>query len=226
MQQHIAHIAILVRDYDEAIAFYTEKLHFKLIEDKVLSPEKRWVLVQPCGKGGTAVLLAKAASAEQEAYIGRQTGGRVFLFLYTDNFERDYQNLLDQHIRIVRLPSVAPYGTVAVFEDLYGNLWDLIEPVQPSTPFYSTGILRIKNSLQIQQALEALQQLKMNTLQEPGCISFDVHQSREEPTQIILWECFREEADFIAHLQAKHVQDFLQQGWVDFDKGYTSSRRF
>ncbi|EIM78889.1 hypothetical protein A3SI_00455 [Nitritalea halalkaliphila LW7] len=222
MQQHIAHIAILVRDYDEAIAFYTEKLHFKLLEDTVLSSTKRWVLVQPVGKGGTAILLAKAASPEQEACIGRQTGGRVFLFLYTDNFKRDYQNLLDQNIRIVRPPSSEVYGTVVVFEDLYGNLWDLIEPIETRAPFYSTGILEISNGQEIDRVLLALQQLKAETLREPGCISFDIQQSLEDPTKIVLWECFQEEAAFNTHLHSKHVQDFLRQGLVRFEKGYTS----
>ncbi len=128
MNQKIAHIALVVEDYDDAIAFYTQKLNFILIEDTVLSETKRWVLVAPKGSGECCLLLAKAASEEQKSRIGNQTGGRVFLFLYTDNFERDYQNLQDQEISIVRKPSVETYGTVAVFEDLYGNLWDLIEP--------------------------------------------------------------------------------------------------
>lgn len=127
MNQHIAHIALVVEDYDAAIAFYTQKLHFKLIEDTVLSETKRWVLVAPQGEGKCCLLLAKAANEEQKSRIGYQTGGRVFLFLHTDNFERDYQNLLDQGIEIIREPSVEEYGTVAVFADLYGNLWDLIE---------------------------------------------------------------------------------------------------
>jgi catechol 2,3-dioxygenase-like lactoylglutathione lyase family enzyme len=129
MKQHIAHIALVVNDYDEAIAFYTEKLHFTLVEDTPLSDTKRWVLVAPPGSDGCKLLLAKAANGEQKSRVGNQTGGRVFLFLYTDNFQRDYQNLLHHNITIVREPSKEPYGTVAVFEDLYGNLWDLIEPV-------------------------------------------------------------------------------------------------
>jgi catechol 2,3-dioxygenase-like lactoylglutathione lyase family enzyme len=128
MNQKIAHIALVVNDYDEAIAFYTQKLNFTLIEDTVLSETKRWVLVAPKGSGECCLLLAKAANEEQKSRIGNQTGGRVFLFLHTDDFERDYQNLLDQKITIVRKPSVEAYGTVAVFEDLFGNLWDLIEP--------------------------------------------------------------------------------------------------
>lgn len=129
MKQAIAHIALVIEDYDEAIAFYTQKLHFDLIEDTRLSDTKRWVLVAPPGgSNGCHLLLAKAATVEQQSRIGNQTGGRVFLFLHTDNFQRDYQNLLDNGIKIVRTPSVEVYGTVAVFEDLYGNLWDLIEP--------------------------------------------------------------------------------------------------
>jgi len=128
VKQHLAHIALVVKDYDEAIEFYTKKLHFTLIEDTVLSETKRWVLVAPPGSEGCCLLLAKAAKEEQKTRIGNQTGGRVFLFLHTDDFARDYQNLLDQDIRIVREPSTEEYGTVAVFADLYGNLWDLIEP--------------------------------------------------------------------------------------------------
>ena len=128
MNQHLAHITVLVNDYDEAIKFYTEKLHFTLIENTFVTETKRWVLVEPTGSEGCSLLLAKAATEEQQRMVGNQTGGRVFLFLYTDNFQRDYQNLIDQKITIVREPSVEYYGTVAVFKDLYGNLWDLIEP--------------------------------------------------------------------------------------------------
>ena len=127
MKQRIAHIALVVADYDEAIAFYTQVLDFELIEDTQLTETKRWVLVKPKGGEGTALLLAQAVG-EQKAAIGNQSGGRVFLFLHTDNFERDYANLLMHKVKIVRPPSHEVYGTVAVFEDLYGNLWDLIEP--------------------------------------------------------------------------------------------------
>ena len=127
MNQRLAQIAIVVNDYDEAIKFYTEKLHFALLEDSKLSETKRWVLISPPGSEGCNLLLAKAANDEQKSRIGNQTGGRVFLFLHTDNFTRDYQNLQQQGIKIVREPAIESYGTVAVFEDLYGNLWDLIE---------------------------------------------------------------------------------------------------
>ena len=132
MKQRLAHVAIVVNDYDEAIKFYTEKLHFDLIEDTQLSETKRWVLVRPKGGDSCCLLLAKAASAEQLSHVGNQTGGRVFLFLHTDNFERDYQNLLEHKIEIVRQPQREEYGTVAVFKDLYGNLWDMIEPAEPN----------------------------------------------------------------------------------------------
>jgi catechol 2,3-dioxygenase-like lactoylglutathione lyase family enzyme len=128
MNQSIIHIALVVRDYDEAIAFYCQKLHFTLVED-TYQPEqdKRWVVVAPPGSSGTQLLLAQASTEEQEAFIGRQSGGRVFLFLSTDNFWRDYNEMVNAGINFVREPKDAPYGTVAVFEDLYGNLWDLIE---------------------------------------------------------------------------------------------------
>ena len=127
MNQQIAHIALVVNDYDEAIEFYTKKLNFILIEDTVLSETKRWVLVKPLGSS-CALLLAKAANEEQLSRVGNQTGGRVFLFLYTDDFKRDLKNLQDKAIKIVREPVEESWGMVAVFEDLYRNLWDLIEP--------------------------------------------------------------------------------------------------
>ncbi|MCU7551803.1 VOC family protein [Chitinophagaceae bacterium LB-8] len=128
MKQKIAQVAIVVDDYDEAIQFYTEKLHFTLVEDTVLSATKRWVVVAPPGSSGCRLLLAKAANEEQKSRVGNQTGGRVFLFLHTDNLQRDYQNLLDHKIKIIREPAKETWGTVTVFEDLYGNLWDMIEP--------------------------------------------------------------------------------------------------
>jgi catechol 2,3-dioxygenase-like lactoylglutathione lyase family enzyme len=129
MKQQIAHITLVVHDYDEAIRFYTQKLNFRLREDTKLSQSKRWVLVSPPGGDGCCLLLAKAATEEQKSRVGNQTGGRVGFFLYTDNFERDYQSLLNNNITIIRPPVTETYGTVAVFADLYGNLWDLIQPV-------------------------------------------------------------------------------------------------
>lgn len=127
MKQKIAHIALLVADYDEALSFYVDKLHFDLIEDTILSETKRWVLVAPKGSQEFSLLLAKADGAIQKQSIGNQSGGRVFLFLNTDNFDRDYQNLKDNNIEIVREPKTEAYGKVLVFKDLYGNLWDLIQ---------------------------------------------------------------------------------------------------
>ena len=128
MNQAILHVALVVRDYDEAIAFFCDKLHFTLVED-TYQPEqdKRWVLVAPPGSSGTSLLLARASTPEQEDFIGRQTGGRVFLFLRTDDFWRDFNAMRASGINFIREPKEASYGTVAVFEDLYGNLWDLIQ---------------------------------------------------------------------------------------------------
>lgn len=128
MKQSIVHIALVVKDYDEAIAFYTEKLHFTLVEDTE-QPEqnKRWVVVSPPNSNGTNLLLARASNEEQQAFIGQQSGGRVFLFLQTDDFERDVRDMREKGIEFVREPQTQPYGKVAVFSDLYGNLWDLIE---------------------------------------------------------------------------------------------------
>ena len=130
MPQSLAHIALVVRDYDEAIAWFTDVLGFTLVEDSY-QPEqdKRWVLVAPPGAGpsATTLLLARASKPEQEPFIGNQAGGRVFLFLKTDDFRRDYEGMRAKGVTFVREPKQAPYGTVAVFEDLYGNLWDLVQ---------------------------------------------------------------------------------------------------
>lgn len=128
MPQRIAHIALVVRDYDEAIDFYVNKLDFVLLEDTKLSEEKRWVMVAPNGAKECSLLLAKAADEKQTTSIGNQTGGRVFLFLFTDNFQRDYDKLKSRDVNFIRPPQKFDYGTVAVFKDLYGNLWDLLEP--------------------------------------------------------------------------------------------------
>jgi catechol 2,3-dioxygenase-like lactoylglutathione lyase family enzyme len=135
MNQRIAHVALVVRDYDEAIAFFTQKLRFTLVEDTYQpAQDKRWVVVAPPGPvgadgpRGATLLLARATSPEQERVVGDQTGGRVFLFLQTDDFWRDYRTMTDAGVTFVRPPSEQPYGTVAVFEDLYGNRWDLVQP--------------------------------------------------------------------------------------------------
>ena len=128
MKQRIGHIALVVKDYDEAIAFYTQKLNFQVLEDTILSEEKRWVVIAPPGAKECCLLLAKAANESQINSIGNQTGGRVFLFLFTDDFQRDYDEMIAKNINFVRPPTTYDYGTVAVFEDLYGNLWDLLEP--------------------------------------------------------------------------------------------------
>ncbi|MFV0341825.1 MAG: VOC family protein [Anaerocolumna sp.] len=128
MMQSIVHIALVVKDYDEAIDFYTNKLHFTLIED-TYQPEqdKRWVVVSPPGSMGATILLAKASNSEQIPFIGNQAGGRIFLFLGTDDFWRDYNEMISNGIEFVREPKEQEYGIVAVFKDLYGNLWDLVQ---------------------------------------------------------------------------------------------------
>jgi catechol 2,3-dioxygenase-like lactoylglutathione lyase family enzyme len=140
MHQAIAHIALVVRDYDEALAFYVGKLGFDVVEDKY-QPEqdKRWVVISPPGDSGTSLLLARASTPQQETFIGNQTGGRVFLFLQTDDFWRDYNHMVDSGVHFVRPPSEQPYGTVAVFEDLYGTRWDLLQ-YNKSTPYASEDV--------------------------------------------------------------------------------------
>ncbi len=128
MRQHIGGIALVVRDYDEAIAWYTGTLRFTVIEDTALTPEKRWVLLAPPGSSETRLLLARASGERQSARVGDQIGGRVFLFLHTDEFRRDYQDMRARGVRFCEQPREEAYGTVAVFEDLYGNRWDLVQP--------------------------------------------------------------------------------------------------
>ncbi|MDO9376038.1 MAG: VOC family protein [Bacteroidota bacterium] len=128
MKQSLAQIALVVKDYDEAILFYTQVLGFTLVEDTPLSDTKRWVIVAPAGSTGCRLLLAKAGNDQQASFVGNQTGGRVFLFLHTDDIWRDYHQYKSQQVKFIREPTVEAYGTVAVFEDCYGNLWDLIQP--------------------------------------------------------------------------------------------------
>ena len=127
MKQEIAHVALVVRDYDEAIEFYTKRLGFELLEDKPLESGKRWIIIAPRNATGTSILIARAADAEQLSRVGNQTGGRVFLFLHTDDFWHDYTTLKSRGIEFIREPREEPYGIVAVFEDLYGNRWDLLQ---------------------------------------------------------------------------------------------------
>jgi catechol 2,3-dioxygenase-like lactoylglutathione lyase family enzyme len=127
MTQTLGHVALVVRDYDEALAFFTRTLNFRVLEDTRLSEDKRWVLIAPPGSPGTSLLLARAATPEQLSRVGNQTGGRVFLFLHTNDFWRDYREMTARNVKFIREPSQEAYGTVAVFEDLYGNQWDLLQ---------------------------------------------------------------------------------------------------
>lgn len=224
MANHINQITLVVKDYDEAIAFYTQKLHFELIEDTVLTNTKRWVVVAP-KNSQCRLLLAKAANDEQLKSVGNQTGGRVFLFMNTDNFDVEYQNLIDNQINIVREPSNETYGRVLVFEDLYGNLWDLIEPVSTKdTGFYSTAIVAIKPEVHFDTAIKALKKLQAATKLEVGNFLFELHLSTEDKNQILFWEGFYSESDFQSHLNSVHLQDFLKQNVVDFISGYPAKR--
>ena len=224
MENHINQITLVVKDYDEAIAFYTQKLHFDLIEDTVLSETKRWVVVAP-KNSQCRLLLAKAANEEQLKSIGNQTGGRVFLFLNTDNLERERQNLIDKKVNIVRESKQENYGKVLVFEDLYGNLWDLIEPVtKTNSHYFSTAILAIKPEVDFDTAIEALKKLQAETKLEAGNYLFELHSNTTDAKQIIVWEGFYSESDFQLHLQSNHLQDFLKQNMVDFVSGYPAKR--
>ena len=223
MKQSISKIAILVDNYDEAIAFYTKKLNFKLVEDTILSENKRWVVVAP-QNSECSLLLAKASNEEQQKSIGNQSGGRVFLFLNTDNFERDYQNLISNNIKIVREPIDENYGKVLVFEDLYGNLWDLIEPKEiEKEPFYSTAILKIKNEREIDLALNEIKKLKKETQNEIENLIFEIQQSKEDTSIIVVWECFKNEDAFKNHLNSKHLLEFMKLDLFEFQKGYATT---
>ena len=224
MENHINQITLVVKDYDEAIAFYTKQLHFDLIEDTVLSDSKRWVVVAP-KNSQCRLLLAKAANGEQLKSVGNQTGGRVFLFMNTDNLEREHQNLVENKVNIVREPKQENYGKVLVFEDLYGNLWDLIEPVAKTNSLYfSTAILAIKPEVDFDRAIEALKKLQAETKLEAGNFLFELHSNTTDAKQIIVWEGFYSEFDFQAHLNSVHLQDFLKQNLVDFVSGYPAIR--
>ena len=224
MENHIDQITLVVKDYDEAIAFYTKQLYFVLIEDTVLSDSKRWVVVAP-KNSQCRLLLAKAANGEQLKSVGNQTGGRVFLFMNTDNLEREHQNLVENKVNIVREPKQENYGKVLVFEDLYGNLWDLIEPVaKPNSHYFSTAILAIKPEVDFDTAIEALKKLQVETKLEVGNFLFELHSNTTDAKQIIVWEGFYSESDFQLHLQSNHLQDFLKQNVVDFVSGYPAKR--
>ena len=224
MENHINQITLVVKDYDEAIAFYTQKLHFDLIEDTVLSETKRWVVVAP-KNSQCRLLLAKSANDEQLKSVGNQTGGRVFLFLNTDNLERERQNLINNKVNIVRELKQENYGKVLVFEDLYGNLWDLIEPIaKTNSHYFSTAILAIKPEVDFSTAIEALKKLQAETKLEAGNYLFELHSNTTDAKQIIVWEGFYSESDFQLHLQSNHLQDFLKQNVVDFVSGYPAKR--
>lgn len=219
MNRRISQFTLVVNDYDEAIAFYTQKLNFKLVEDTILNDQKRWVVISPKNPNDCCILLAKAVNENQNKAIGNQSGGRVFLFLETDNFEKEYENLIQNKIKIVREPSIENYGKVAVFEDLYGNLWDLIEPIK-KTPFCTTGILMIKEESSINLALKELSKLQKYSREEIGNLIFEVQQSTENPREIVVWEQFVDEMAFQNHLKSKHLQNFLALNLVDFVKGF------
>ena len=218
MNHQLAHVALLVRDYDEAIAFYTKKLSFQLIEDTHLFETKRWVLLAPAGANQPTLLLAKSANDVQDACVGNQTGGRVFLFLYTDDLQRDYQNLKQHQIQIVREPKHEAYGIVLVFADLYGNLWDLIQPAAVQSCVTSTAILNTTEKAKPAQVVLALQELRTHTLQEQGVIQFVIKQALDNPNVFVVWERFESQAAFEAHLNSAHLQHFLSQELVTLER--------
>lgn len=221
MTQKIKHISLLVDDYDKAIEFYTKKLNFVLLEDTILDENKRWVLIAPNKFSEFSLLLAKASNENQKKFIGNQSGGRVFLFLNTTNFEEDYQILIQNNIKIIRKPKNEPYGKVLVFEDIYGNLWDLIEPIKTlDENFFTTAILKIKDSNTCEIGKSALIQLQKNTLAEVGNILFTIQQSVENECEFIVWECFKNKSEFLNHLKSNHLKAFLKLDLFEFVKGY------
>ena len=226
MKQSIVHISLVVKDYDEAIDFYTKKLNFELIED-IYQPEqnKRWVVIAPPNSDGTTILLARASKIEQEAFVGNQTGGRVFLFLNSDNFWRDYYEMISKGIEFVREPKKAEYGIVAVFKDLYGNLWDLLELNEKKEDFYYlTGVLKIKEKENMPITISELKKLQQLTVLEKGNIRYEIQQVISNPTTIIVWECYSDEHTFKEHLTSKHFQDFMKLGLVEIENGYSTNK--
>ena len=225
MNQRISHISIVVDDYDKAIEFYTKKLNFILLEDTIIDETKRWVKVAPNKKSEFSLLLAKASNEIQNTRIGNQTGGRVFLFLNTDDFEKDYQNLQNRKVKIIREPKIETYGKVLVFEDCYGNLWDLIEPCETKKEkFYSTGILKVIEKHNIDNTKKALTELQKHTKNEIGNLTFEIQQSIENEREFVIWECFENETEFKKHLESEHLKDFMKLNLIEFIKGYTSKK--
>lgn len=225
MNQKIAQISIVVDDYDKAIEFYTTKLNFIVLEDTVIDETKRWVKIAPNKQSEFSLLVAKAANETQKTRIGNQTGGRVFLFLNTDNFEADYKNLIEKKIKIIREPKIEPYGRVLVFEDCFGNLWDLIEPhKEKKNNFYSTAILKVMEKNHIERTKNELIKLQKHTKNEIGNLLFEIQQSNEDSTEFIIWECFENETAFKAHLTSTYLNDFLKLSLVEFVKGYTATK--
>jgi quinol monooxygenase YgiN/predicted enzyme related to lactoylglutathione lyase len=225
MNQNISQIAIIVDDYDRAIEFYTKNLNFVLLEDTIIDENKRWVRIAPNKQSDFSLLLAKASNNLQETRIGNQTGGRVFLFLNTNDFEKDYENLKNKNVKIIREPKIEIYGKVLVFEDCYGNLWDLIEPSREiNNKFYSTGILKVTDKQNIERTKEALIVLQKHTNDESGNLTFDIQQSLEDEAEFIIWECFENENEFKKHLASNHLKDFLELNLVEFVKGYATKK--
>ncbi len=225
MNQKISHISILVDDYDKAIEYYTRCLNFVLLEDTIIDETKRWVKIAPNKNSEFSLLLAKASNEIQKTRIGNQTGGRVFLFLNTNNFEKDYENLENRKVRIIREPKIESYGKVLVFEDCYGNLWDLIEPFEKEKDkFYSTGILKVIEQQNIEKTKKALIELQKRTKNEIGNLTFEIQQSIENENEFIIWECFENEIEFKKHLESGHLKDFLKLNLVEFIKGYATKK--
>ncbi len=209
MNRTIKHSTLTVQEYDEAINFYTQKLDFNIIEDTKLSEDKRWVLISPKGTSNFSLLLAKASNEIQKASVGNQSGGRVFLFMNTDNFDRDYHQFKTAGVEFVREPIVESYGKVAVFKDLYGNLWDLIEPVaQNKNYFKTTRIIQLKDGINIETGIKALKILMLDTRNEEGNITFEIEQSIENETEFITTTCCKDKESFDLHLQSLHYKEF------------------
>lgn len=225
MNQKISHITIVVDDYDRAIEFYTKNLNFVLLEDTKIDEAKRWVKIAPNKNSEFSLLLAKASNELQKSRIGNQTGGRVFLFLNTNDFEKDYENLQNRKVKIIREPKIESYGKVLVFEDCYGNLWDLIEPIEEKKEkFYSTGILKVIEEQNITKTKNALIELQKETKNETGNITFEIQQSIENENEFIIWECFENENEFKKHLESEHLKNFLKLNLVEFIKGYATMK--
>lgn len=227
MEQNIKLITLLVDDYDKAIEFYTTKLKFELAEDTERSSTKRWVRVTPKGGNGPDLLLAKADNEVQTNLIGKQGGGRVFLFLFTDNIKRDHKNLVENCVKIAQEPIVHEYGTVLIFEDLYGNRFDLIEPIK-KTEITTTYLVKLTDLSQNEAFILAISKIR-EVLQKKESAQIDlqslssINESKPDHTYSIVLK-FPSQAEYESFLKAEYFKELLESKLIIIEQSFTSEK--